>query len=120
MPLALCFGKISNLKLYATNESYDTVNPTGYMAEIALKGKHFANGAVMELRVAKGVDGKYSKKSMTFAFEDGSYARLAYIGSERESKENRGDFRDWKTLRKGESSRVYCKPLREELVRDVR
>ncbi|MDE1865934.1 MAG: hypothetical protein KGH94_04840 [Candidatus Micrarchaeota archaeon] len=86
------FGKIQSLKLYATNNSYDTVNPTGVMAEVELKGNRFAEGAKIVVRVAKGVDPRYSRKSMVFSFADGTYARLGYIGSESESKENRGEF----------------------------
>lgn len=86
------FGKIQSLKLYSTNESYSSSNPTGVMADVELKGKRFADGARISVRVAKGVDPKYARKSMVFTFEDGSYARLGYIGSESESKENRGIF----------------------------
>ena len=86
------FGKIQKLELYATNESYDSVNPTGVMAEVGLKGKRFADGAKMAVRVAKGIDSKYAKKFMLFTFESGAYVRLGYINSENETKENRGEF----------------------------
>lgn len=86
------FGKIGKLSLYAVNESYDTVNPSGVMAEVALKGKRFAEGARIKVNVAKGTDPKYAGKSMLFTFESGAYVRLGYIGSESESKENRGEF----------------------------
>jgi predicted dehydrogenase len=86
------FGKMQALRLYSTNESYDRSNPTGVMAEVDVKGRNYADGAKMVVRVAKGVDPKYSRKSMVFAFADGTYARLGYIGSESESKENRGIF----------------------------
>ncbi len=86
------FGKMQRLALYATNEAYGGTNPTGVLAEVPLKGKRFAEGAKMEVRIAKGVDPKYSRKSMLLTFESGAYARLVYLGSERESRENRGTF----------------------------
>jgi len=78
--------------LYTTNESYSATNPTGVQAEVALKGKRFSDGATITVNIAKGVDPKYSRKSMVFTFEDNTYARLGFIGSEKETKENRGEF----------------------------
>jgi predicted dehydrogenase len=89
---AASFGKIQALKLYTTNATYDTTNPTGIMAEVLLKGKNYAENSKMVVNVAKGVDQKYSKKSMVFTFADGNYAKLGFIGSEKETKENRGEF----------------------------
>jgi predicted dehydrogenase len=86
------FGKMGRLNLYAVNESYDGANPSGVLAEVALKGKRFAEGAKMNVCIAKGTDPKYARKSMLFTFESGAYVRLGYLGSESESKENRGDF----------------------------
>ena len=86
------FGRIEKLNLYTTNESYDSVNPTGIMVELGLKGKRFADNAKMTVRMAKGIDPKYSKKSMLFTFESGTYIRLEYVGSESESKDSRGGF----------------------------
>ncbi len=86
------FGKITKLNLYATNDSYSATNPTGVMAELGLKGERFADGALMKVSVAKGVDPKYSRKSVLLNFESGAYVRLGYVGSEKESKENRGEF----------------------------
>jgi predicted dehydrogenase len=86
------FGRIDRLSLYSTNESYDASNPTGVMAELAVKGKLFSEGAKISVSVAKGVNQKYSRKSMLFEFEDGAYARLVYLGSESESREMRGAF----------------------------
>ena len=43
------FGKIQRLNLYATNDSYDSVNPTGVLVEVGLKGRRFADGARMSV-----------------------------------------------------------------------
>jgi predicted dehydrogenase len=86
------FGKISKISLYTINQSYSGTNPSGIMVELGLKGKRAADGAVMTVNIAKGVDPKYAKKSMLFKFEDGSYARLGFLRSDAESRENRGVF----------------------------
>jgi predicted dehydrogenase len=95
---AASFGKIQKLSLYTTNDAYDTANPTGVEAELGLKGKNFADGATMKVRMAKGVDPKYSKKYLLFTFESGAYVRLEYVGSESESKDNRGLFETGKIV----------------------
>ena len=103
------FGKIGKLDLYVVNGSYDGANPSGVMADVALKGKRFTEGAKMRVNIAKGTDQKYAKKSMLFAFEDGAYVRLGYIGSEVETKENRGEFETGMVIdgvRKAESTVV--------------
>lgn len=86
------FGKISDLKIYMTNSAYSEKDPSGVYAEVGLKGSKIAGGATIRVNIAKGVDPKYAKKSMVFKFEDGAYARLVFIGSGEESKENRGSF----------------------------
>jgi predicted dehydrogenase len=86
------FGKIENLELYEVDSSYDTGNPTGIFAELGLSGRLFGDGARLAASIAKGTEEKYAKKGMLLKFESGAYARLSYMGSEKESRDRRGSF----------------------------
>ncbi len=75
--------KLEGIDLYAINGDYDIENPTGIEARVAIEGRHFAEGAVGSIRIAKGA--LIDKKAVRFYLESGAHIELDYIDSDREA-----------------------------------
>lgn len=87
------FGKLNELGLFAVNREYSNDYPTGVYASVDVSGKHFAPGAQCIVRICKGAEAKWARKSIRFMFESGNYVALNFDGSEKEfSAGSRGGF----------------------------
>ena len=87
------FGKLNELGLFAVNKEYSNEYPTGIYASMGVSGKHFVPGAQCTVRICKGAEPKWARKSIRFMFESGNYVLLNFDGSEKEfSAGSRGGF----------------------------
>ncbi|MGI0100251.1 MAG: Gfo/Idh/MocA family protein [Candidatus Micrarchaeaceae archaeon] len=88
------FGDITELGNFVVNGSYSERNPTGVETTLEVRGDNYTADATALVRVAKGVESRYSGKYMKIIFESGNYALLCYPGHEVEfSTAKRGSIR---------------------------
>ncbi len=76
-------AELTDVMLYATKPEYDLKNPTGIHATVSLSGEFFEDGAIGDIRVAKGME--LNKKAVRITFEDAAHLELAYMDSDKEA-----------------------------------
>ncbi len=87
------FGKLHELGIFSVNRDYSDDYPTGIYASVGVSGRYFAPDARCAVRLCKGAEQRWARKSMRFTFESGNYVLLNFDGSEKEFTDgSRGGF----------------------------
>ncbi len=73
---------VQDTDLFEVNSSYNTIDATGVYTYVDISGKYFANNAMGEISIAKGVNPDLHTKRARLYFESGHYLELNYVDSE--------------------------------------